>query len=201
MKPSRFVMPAVCLGLLYGVYTLAVNVDWASYGPPEPPLVKTVIDDSLVRVDYVKFGEFEPLNETISLGWSQHVGVTLIAKCASGKFRIRVPGQSIEERQKASIDEAHKFTASIRFQVVRRSSLGDGTAIVSRIGSGARIDEDETLHWTGKLWIPEVPGEYSVQVVLICQMRDASDKKQFVESVIAQFPLQVVPDMAAHATP
>lgn len=194
-------MPAVCLGLLCGAYALAVYVDWASYGPAKPPVVKAVIDDSLVRVEYVKFGEFEPLNETISLGWSQHVDVTLTAKCASGKFRIRVPGQSIAERQQASIDQAHKFTASIMFHVVRRSSLGDGTAIVSRIGSGARIDEDETLHWTGKLWIPEIPGEYLVQVVLILQMRDEFDKKHFEESVICQFPLRVVPDFAAAASP
>ncbi len=201
MKPSRFIMPAVCLGLLCGAYALAVYVDWASYGPAKPPVVKAVIDDSLVRVEYVKFGEFEPLKESISLGWSQRVDVSLTAICAPGKFRIRIPGQSIEERQQSSIDDARKFTASIFFNVVRRSSLGDGTAIVSRAGMGARIDNDEMLHWTSKLWIPRVPGEYSVQVVLICQMRDASDKKQFVESVIAQFPLQVVPDFAADASP
>ncbi len=179
------------LVLAVGGYQLT-QVDWAIYdNHAELPDDPEVIDTSLVTLRSVRLGDFDALQETPSFTWSQFVDVRIEADCVPGRFQIADPSRRWGEPRK----NPELLRCSLGLSIVRRSSLGDGRVEVYGVLSGASVNRDNEMSWSGKTWIPHIRGEYRVCVVLHRTHRRISEhvRHSYEPIVIGTFDLQVTP--------
>jgi hypothetical protein len=175
----------------YGVWA-AATADWAAYGPAVPPDVAPEIDTSLATLKTLKIGGFDALSQPLEFHWSQFVPVELTAPTPPGTFRIKSGPIVIPPPDPARLPVTKYRGVSVGLNVLRKSSLGDGSRSVHSSGSGAQVGRDNILRWSGKLGIPEVPGDYLLEVQLRCGRR-VNDRTEYEPITIAVFPLKVVP--------
>ncbi len=179
------------LVLAVGGYQMT-QVDWAIYdNHAEPPEAAETIDSSLVTLRSVQLGDFDALKETPSFTWSQFVDVSIEADCVPGRFHISDPTRRWGEPRK----DPELLRASLGLETVRRSSLGDGHVTSYMALSGADVDQNNVMSWSGKTWIPHVRGEYRVRVILHrTSRRDSNNVRHpFEPLVIGTFDLHVLP--------
>ncbi|MBX3450358.1 MAG: hypothetical protein KF777_12395 [Planctomycetaceae bacterium] len=176
----------------YGIWA-AVTADWAAYGPAVPPDVAPAIDTSLATLKTLKIGGFDALTEPLEFQWSQFVPVELTAPTPRGTFRIKSGPIVLPPSGLAKLPDTKYRGVSVFLNVLRKSSHGDGSRCVHSSGAGARVGRDNILRWSGKLGIPEVPGDYLLEVQLRCGRR-INDKTEYEPITIAVFPLKVIPE-------
>jgi hypothetical protein len=190
---AKVVGAVMCLAMLLCVGLGIASIDWYAYGPAQAPDRADEVYSSLAQLETLRIGEVDALQQPVSLEWSQYVPVNVSAQCAAGRFQEdRKPGDKFKNKKRAATS-SEKQRASVFIRILRKSSLGGGTACVSSCGSGARIDKKHVLRWEGKLRIPHVPGDYLAQVVLVCIKHSQPDVKEIDEVLIGTFPLKVVP--------
>jgi len=175
-------MVVSCLAVYAAVQLL--HVDWASYGPAEPPAPVEGVDNTLLTLRNVRIGPFDALNESPELTWSQHVPVSVEGDAAHDRFVVR----SVRSQR----SQTNQLRSSIRLDIARRSSLNDGSNVVSRVASAATVDSDNRLRWSDTVWVPRVPGEYQVRVILMTFFRDEQDEKHSAEAIVGSFGLRVL---------
>ncbi|MBX3439632.1 MAG: hypothetical protein KF861_19240 [Planctomycetaceae bacterium] len=189
MTLGRAAAVAAVVLIIAGGYQ-AARTDWAAYGPAALPDQPEVIDSSLVTLRSVRLGEFDALEETPRFTWSQFVTVKIEADCVPDRFHISDPNR----RWGDPVKDPERFRSSLGLEFVRRSSIGDGTATAYRVFSGAKVDRNNRMSWSDKTWIPHVPGQYRVRVILITTHRDAQNVRHMSEPiVIGAFDLDVLP--------
>ncbi len=183
------------LALAVGGYQMT-QVDWAIYdNHAEPPDAAETIDTSLATLRSVQLGDFDALKETPTFNWSQFVKVKIEADCVPGRFQISDPTRKWGEPRK----HPERLRASLGLEIVRRSSLGDGRVTAYTVLSGARVDQNNVMSWTGKTWIPHIRGDYRVRVVLHRTSRRDSNgvRHPFDPLIIGTFDLHVLPGKPA----
>lgn len=176
----------------YGIWA-AATADWAAYGPAVPPDVTPEIDTSVGTLKTLKIGGFDALSQPLEFQWSQFVPVELIAPTPPGTFRIKSGAIVIPPPDPAKLPVTKYRGVSVFLNVLRKSSLGDGSRCVHTSGWGAQVGRDNVLRWSGKMWIPEVPGDYLLEVQLRCGRR-VNDRTEYEPITIAVFPLKVIPE-------
>lgn len=166
------------------------RIDWAAYGPAELPDSPEHIDNSLATLRSVQMGDFEALEVTPTFTWSQFVSVRVEADCAAGRFHVHDPTRRWGE----PVKNPDLLRSSLGLEIVRRSSIGDGSAVSYRVVSGARVNRDNEMSWSNKVWIPHVPGTYRVRVIMLTRQRGARNSRRESEPiVIGSFKLHVEP--------
>lgn len=178
----------IVIGLiLSGAYRLT-GVDWAAYRKAEPPDDPELIDNSLVTLRSVAIGGCDAIKETPSFTWSQFVNVRIEANCIPGRFRISGFRNTNPELLRASLG----------LRIIRKSSVGGGRSEASFVLSGAKVDRNNKMSWTGKVWIPHVPGTYRVCVVMQTTSGRVASRERimFEPMVIGTFNLHVLPEVA-----
>ena len=191
-------------GTVAGVVVIVVaaimltRVDWDGYGEAQLPVTLETPNNSQVTIDRLEFAGVDALTETPELVWSQYVEVKLQATCIPDTFRISHPGMQLGE---ASRTQVGRLRPSIHIEILRRSSLADGTKLISQMLSGARVDPSNRLRWSNRIWVPRTPGMYRVRVVLktrpVTARRDR--RRIYDETVIGGFNLKVIPEQATTA--
>lgn len=180
------------IGFSLGVISLLLSIwgsqsfDWASVGEPELPLHDEVLDNSVVTIKELRIGNEDVIASPPTFTPYQYVNMSLVATSKPGTFRVAkgFVSRRTEEEQKLP-------GVSIRCELVRRSSLGDGMARVNSVGLAARIDENGELTWKSQVWIPQAPGKYRARIILVTQLRKNSGERETSLSTIASFPITV----------
>ncbi len=179
------------LVLAVGGYQMT-QVDWAiSDNHAELPDVADTVDSSLMALRSVRLGDFDALKETPRFTWSQFVKVRIEADCVPGRFQISDPTRKWGEPRK----HPERIRGSLGLEIVRRSSLGDGQVVAYRALSGASVNQDNVMSWSGKTWIPHIRGDYRVRVIFHRTSRRDSNgvRHPYEPLVIGSFDLHVLP--------
>lgn len=182
------IIGVVCVALLW-LAKAAWTTDWYAYRPAEPPDEVGTIDPSMIKLQSVKLGSVDALNQTVEFTWSQQLPIKVAGECDLEKVRPDYGQLSRKERSQVNQEQDARCKPSIFVQVYRKSSLGDGSLRVTQVGSGADVDKNGKLKWEGKLWIPHIPGRYLVRVTQMCAGRNAEAS----ERILGTFYLQVIP--------
>lgn len=190
MNWMRITFAGLAIGVIVGGYLLWTRVDWASYRPAEPPSETGALDTSLLTIRRIRFDRFDALAETPELTWAQDVEVELEAECVPDRFRIYDPSQPMGA---AEMKQPGKLKSSIILDVVRRSSLGDGSKRASVTASSATVDASNSMFWSGHIRVPHVAGMYRVRVILATIYRDALQQTHRDRSLVGAFDLKVIP--------
>ncbi len=191
LTARRVAGSVIGLALAIGGYQL-MQIDWAVFDNlAELPVGSDTIDSSLGTLHSVKIGEFDALKATPSFTWSQFVPVQIDVDCAPGKFRLPDPNHKWGVPRK---HEPGKLRATLGLQIVRRSSLGEGTVEAYTVCSGGSINQHNQMHWRGSTWIPNISGDYRVRVIMVTLEIDSQNVRHRSEPIIiGTFNLKVLP--------
>ena len=185
---------AVLIGLSVWVYK---TVDWDSYGIAKPPDNEPTPDTTEIMVSEVRFGGTRVDHQAAEFSWSQMVPVLIIAKAIPERFYSSMPAgypRTTENRLAHINRNAHLPRTSFKIQFVRRSSLGNGYVVAWEKLAGVRPKRTGEIEFEDEVWIPHVPGTYSVRVLLSQTLRKSNGEREPpTESLIATFPVTVVP--------
>ncbi len=178
--------------LVLGVFANS-RIDWAAFGPAELPEGSATPDTGRFQPTRLQVGSQDGLAGSMSFTWSQHVPVEAVVIGDPGVFRVKNGILNFAKPQNLPKGVADLPLASMRIQMLRRSSIAPGFRVMSSVGKGARVDKSGKLTWDGRLWIPEVPGDYLMQLILISQQRKGRAQFESAETVIANAVVHVLP--------
>lgn len=192
MNLGRLLLVAL-LGLM-GLTTWCSRHDWYGDGPAVLPASRGEIQTDLVRVTSLLIAGQDGLKEPITCRRRQIPSIQVTAQCEPSRFEVTRSVFSLSKRPPATAPRL--LRSSVFLRLLRRSSHGDGSKLVSGAGSGARIAKNNVLTWTGGLRTPDVPGTYLLEVRLLATDRPATGEPQRIEQLIAEIPIEVAQSTA-----